>query len=175
MVARQGGAISEIVGHPLRLRILQEMAGRERTTAQLREALPDIPQATLYRHVAVLVKAEVLAVSSQRRVRGAVERTYVLGERMARVDRADLDALSDDQIAAAFLAFVQELARGFENALDLGKQARDHLGFSTTALYVDDADLTRLQQQLRELVSPYIEPVSDKQRVLLSTVLFPAR
>lgn len=38
----------------------------------------DVPPASLYRHVARLVDAGVLAVVAERRVRGAVERTHVL-------------------------------------------------------------------------------------------------
>ncbi|MEI7054468.1 helix-turn-helix domain-containing protein [Nocardioides sp. CCNWLW239] len=162
------------MAHPVRLRILQAVGGRDLTTAQLRELLTDVPQATLYRHIAVLVDAGVLAVVSERRVRGTVERTYALGERMAHVEQAELATLSDEQLRASFLAFVGELLRTFESALDIGEASRSHLGFGTGALYVDEEDLMRIQQGLNELIAPYLDAKAGKQRVMLSTVLFPS-
>jgi hypothetical protein len=69
----------ELLLHPVRLRIVQAFLGRpDLTTAALRDQLPDVPAASLYRQVAMLVDAGVLAVVAERRVRGAVERTYAL-------------------------------------------------------------------------------------------------
>ncbi|TQL67242.1 helix-turn-helix protein [Nocardioides albertanoniae] len=167
------GDISTVVAHPVRLRILHAVGSRDQTTAELQTLLPDVPQATLYRHISVLVKAEVLAVASERRVRGAVERTYTLGERMAHVDQAELSTLSDEQVRAAFLAFVGELLRTFEDSLGLGEVARSHLGFGSGPLYVDEDDLARIQEGFNALISPHLEQVDDKQRVMLSTVLLP--
>jgi DNA-binding transcriptional ArsR family regulator len=167
------GNIAEVVAHPVRLRILQAVGGRDLTTAQLRELMTDVAQATLYRHIAALVDAGFLAVASERRVRGTVERTYTLGEQMAHVEQAELATLSDEQIRASFLAFIGELLRTFESSLGRGEAIRSHLGFGTGALYVDEEDLPRLQQGLNELIAPYLHEVTDKQRVLLSTVLLP--
>lgn len=167
------GNIAEIVAHPVRLRILHAVGGRDLTTAQLRGLMTDVPQATLYRHIAALVDAGVLAVASERRVRGTVERTYKLGEQMAHVEQAELATLSDDQIRSGFLAFIGELLRTFEGSLDLGETTRTHLGFGTGALYVDEVDLARIQQGFDELIAPYLAEVAGKQRVMLSTALLP--
>ncbi len=168
------GNIAAVVAHPVRLRILQAVGGRDLTTAQLRELMTDVPQATLYRHIAALVDARVLAVASERRVRGTVERTYTLGEQMAHVEQSELATLSDDQLRAGFLAFVGELLRTFEGSLILGEVNRTHLGFGTGAMYVDADDLARIQQGFNELLAPYLEETAGKQRVMLSTVLLPA-
>lgn len=167
------GNISEVVAHPVRLRVLQAVGGRDLTTAQLRDLLTDVPQATLYRHIATLAEAGFLAVASERRVRGTVERTYTLGERMAHVEKAELATLSDEQIQAGFLAFIGELLRTFEGSLALGEVTRSHLGFGTGALYVDEEDLVRIQQGFNDLIAPYVGEATGKQRVMLSTVLLP--
>ena len=98
--------LSEVITHPVRLRIIQQVGGRRLTTAQLREALPEVTQATLYRHVGALLEAGFLAVVDERRVRGAVERTLALGDQMAHVDRDGLRAMDAAQLRAAFLAFL---------------------------------------------------------------------
>ena len=69
----------EVVLHPERMRIIAEFVGRDgRTAAELREQLPDIPAATLYRHLALLTDAKILAVRETRAMRGAQEKTYVV-------------------------------------------------------------------------------------------------
>lgn len=172
-MTRQAG-IADVVSHPVRLRILQSIGGRELTTAQLREALPDVAQATLYRHVSALVEGGYLTVVGERRARGAVERTYALGDRMAHVDEQELQELSADQLRAAFLAFISELTRTFDGALEQGDAARRQLGFGSTIVYVDHDDLGAIQRGLGEVLGAYRDASPDKQRVMLSTVLLPS-
>ena len=86
---------ADLVLHPVRLRILQAFLGdRALTTGELRDELPDVPAASLYRHVARLVDAGVLSVVAERRVRGAVERTYVLRTSAASVRMDELADMS---------------------------------------------------------------------------------
>ena len=54
---------ADLLLHPVRLRIVQAFLGdRALTTSDLAAELADIPPASLYRHVARLVDAGVLAV-----------------------------------------------------------------------------------------------------------------
>lgn len=168
-------SIIDTVRHPVRLRIIQQLSGRRLTTAQLREALPEVTQATLYRHVAALVEARVLQVVDERRVRGAVERTLALGDRLAHVDQAGLRRLSDAQLRSAFLAFLADLAGGFDTFLDSDTPAlRDYLGFGAGVLYVDAADLAVIQAGFDSLVAPFRQDRGDgRRRVTLATALIP--
>ena len=87
-------ASADLLLHPVRLRIVEAfLVDRALTTSQLRAELPEVPAGSLYRHVARLVAGGVLSVVSERRVRGALERTYVLRTSAAR--------LSADEIAIA--------------------------------------------------------------------------
>ena len=69
----------ELLAHPVRMRIVHALRGRELTTGQLCELLPDVSKAMVYRHVEALATGEVLEVAAERRVRGAVERTFGRG------------------------------------------------------------------------------------------------
>lgn len=168
-------SIADVVMHPVRLRIIQQLGGRRLTTAQLRAALPDVTQATLYRHVATLVDAGILSVVEERRVRGAVERTLALGDRMAHVDHAELRAMSDGQLRSAFLAFLGDVSADFDRFVDSEDRVlRDFVGFGRVALYVDTADLADIQAGLSELLAPYLsQSRGGKRRVSLATVLVP--
>src|SRR6202451_3828398 len=72
-------ASADLLLHPVRLRIVKAFLGdRALTTVQLAAELDDVPAGSLYRHIALLTKAGVLQVVAERRVRGAVERTYTM-------------------------------------------------------------------------------------------------
>ncbi len=168
-------SIADVVLHPVRLRIIQQFGGRSLTTAQLRETLPDVTQATLYRHVATLVDAGILAVVEERRVRGAVERTLALGERMAHVDQGALRAMSDVQLRSALLTFLGSVAADFDRFVDSDDEGlRDFVGFGRVPLYVDADDLAAIQSGLAELLGPYLsDRGGDRRRVGFVTLLVP--
>lgn len=168
--------LADVILHPVRLRIVQQLGGRDLTTSELRTALPDVSQATLYRHVAALVDAGVVAVADERRVRGAVERTLTLGDRMAHVDAPELRAMESGELRQSFLTFLAQLGRDFDRFVDAEDSAalRGYLGFGLVPLYVDADDLATLQHGLSQLIAPLLSDNGDgKQRVMLSTTLLP--
>jgi DNA-binding transcriptional ArsR family regulator len=173
---RKPSPIADVVMHPVRLRIIQQLGAREVTTADLRNALPDIPQATLYRHVAALIEADILTVVDERRVRGAVERTFALGERMAHVDHDELREMGSRELQQAFLTFLAHLGETFDRAGAAGDpEFRDFLGFGEVALHVTHDDLATIQAGLGELLAPYLANTGDAARrtVILATALIP--
>src|SRR5688500_642643 len=101
-----GMNVLELLGHPIRLRVVHAMrGGRMLTTSQLCARIPDVSKATVYRHVDLLAAGGILEVADEQRVRGAVERRYRL-----RQDRATIDA---DTIASLTL---DDHRRGFATA-----------------------------------------------------------
>jgi DNA-binding transcriptional ArsR family regulator len=69
---------ADVLVHPLRMRIVTAMGLQKMTAGDIAAHLPDIPQASLYRHLALLVKADVVQIVETRPVRGAVEKVYAL-------------------------------------------------------------------------------------------------
>lgn len=177
MSVPKSSEVAAVLQHPVRLRIIQQLGGRELTTTQLRQALPEVAQATLYRHVAALIDADLVVVTDERRVRGAVERTLAIGDRMATVDRTELRAMSAAQLRTSFLNFLAEVAAEFDRTVGSDDQrSRDLLGFTRVPLYVNESDLETIQTQLADLLQPYLseaEAGEGKSRVNLTTVLLP--
>src|SRR5690606_14663651 len=103
----------ELLLHPLRLRILQAMTGHAMTTAELADLFDDVAAATVYRHVNTLLNAGVLTIVSERRVRGAVERTLALVEDAAQMDAEDAAQMSEEQHRQAFTVFLAHQAAEF--------------------------------------------------------------
>src|SRR5262252_5573749 len=113
---------ADLLLHPVRLRIVQAFLGdRALTTGDLAAELPDVPAASLYRHVAKLVDAGVLAVVNERRVRGALERTYALRTSEATVKPDELANLTPDKHREMFMTFIAALLREFDRYLERGK------------------------------------------------------
>jgi len=115
-------ATADLILHPVRLRIVRAfLGGRSLTTSALAAELADVPPASLYRHVARLVEAGVLEVVAERRVRGAVERTYVLHEAAANIGADELATMSADEHRRMFITFVAGLVGDFDSYLARAK------------------------------------------------------
>lgn len=169
---------ADLLLHPVRLRIVQAFLGdRALTTSDLRSELPDVPPASLYRHVARLVDAGVLAVVAERRVRGALERTYVLRVSAATVDLDELDQMSRDDHRQAFMAFVAGLLGDFDRYLtrDHVDLLRDGVSYRMAGLWLDDAELVDLARDVARVLQPRLAnpPRPGRRRRILGSVLIP--
>jgi DNA-binding transcriptional ArsR family regulator len=170
---------ADLLLHPIRLRVAQALLGdRELTTRQLQDELPDVPPATLYRQVAALARAEVLEVTEQRRVRGAVEKVYRLRTDRANVSAEDASGMSAEAHRHAFMTFVAGLLADFDRYLDSDfNMARDGVGYRQVALNLSDTELAELAQDLSEVFVARLSnsPGQGRVRRLLTTILMPTR
>ena len=157
------------------------LGDREATTAELSEDLPDISTASLYRHIAALVDANSLEVVSEKRVRGAVERTYrlppelQLGIEFTLADRQRAAAMTDEDRRAAFAIFATTLVASYDGYLarEDSDITKDAVGYRTRPVYVDEADVERLTEVLNKALEPMLQEKPGKRRVMLSTVMIP--
>ncbi len=104
---------ADLILHPIRMRILVAVAGKQMTAQQLASALPDVAQATLYRHINRLAKGGALTVVKERPVRGTVEKVYALDQQGAWLGAADVENFSKDDHIRTFTAFVASLLGDF--------------------------------------------------------------
>ena len=169
---------ADLILHPVRLRIILAFAGGLRLTPQqVAAALPDVPQATLYRQIERLYRGGALAVAAERRVRGAVERTYVLAEGGASLSPADLAKSSRDDHLGYFTAFAAGLIAQFEQYLERPEidLLQDGVGYRQVVLNLSDEELMEMAGALNVALGRFLayEPKSGRQRRMLATVLFP--
>jgi hypothetical protein len=172
-------ATADLLLHPVRLRIVQAFLGeRALTTGQLAEELADVPAGSLYRHVAMLTKAGMLQVVAEQRVRGAVERTYMLRLHAAQIDPGQIAAMTPEQHRQAFMAFVAGLLADFERYLAAGKPdpARDRAGYRMAALWLTDSEFDAFIRDLVAVIRPRLAnpPTKRRQRRLIAGVTLPA-
>jgi hypothetical protein len=169
---------ADLLLHPVRLRIVQAFLGdRALTTAELSGELSDVPAASLYRHVARLVAAGVLQIVAERRVRGALERTYVLRLAAARVSLAEIEAMSPDDHRQMFRAFTAGLLADFDRYLQRDRidLVRDGVSFGIEGLWLDDAEFRELMLDLYRVLQPRRVNLArpGRRRRLLASVLIP--
>ena len=169
--------ILELLLHPIRIRIVNAFSGdRSRTTAEVCARLPDVSQATVYRHVALLAEAGILTVIDEQLVRGAVERHYRLDREQARLDQAAAHMTLDDH-RRAFAAAMAALIADFGAYLDSGAASpvEDLVGYRQIPLWLTDAERDDLLQRLQHALARPMRFTArhDRRQYLLSPIAFP--
>jgi len=172
-------ASADLLLHPVRLRIVKAFLGdRALTTRQLAAELPDVPAASVYRHVSRLTEAGVLHVMSERRVRGITERTYTLRLFAAQLQPGEVAAMSSEEHGIAFLAYVAGLLGDFDRYLATEPEdpARDGAGYRVAAMWLTDAELADYRRDLAAITAPRLAtaPGDGRRRRMLYTVMLPA-
>ncbi|MET1065987.1 MAG: helix-turn-helix domain-containing protein [Arthrobacter sp.] len=169
---------ADLLLHPVRLRIVQLfLGGRTLNTSEIVSRLPEVSQATLYRHVRLLAKAGVLTVTGERQVRGAHERTYGLEIEASHVDPEDLAAMTGEDHRRAFMGFIASLLSRFDRYIsrDSVDLARDRVGYRQTALWLTDEEFDDLAEDLRKTLATRTGNTPGGKRKLhtLSTIFLP--
>jgi DNA-binding transcriptional ArsR family regulator len=170
---------ADLLLHPHRLRIAQALLGKAGlTTADLRTALPEIPPATLYRHINALLAGGLLEVVEERPTRGAVERTYALVTSRTVVSGEEAAAMTAEEHRRAFLTVVAGLLADFDRYLDREDfdLERDLVGYRQVALHLSDEEMLEVLGELNAVIGPRManEPGPGRVRRLFTTVLMPA-
>ncbi len=169
----------ELLGHPVRLRIVHAVrGGRTLTTAELGALLPDVSKAMVYRHVDLLAAGGVLEVADERRVRGAVERHYRLRRDRASVDPGTAASMSPDDHRRGFAVALAALVAEFNAYLDRedADPLADPVGYQQHAIWLDPDELAAMVSELRAAILPRLaNPAAPgRTRYLLSPILFPS-
>lgn len=171
-------ATTDLLLHPVRMRIIQAFLGGRALTAQdLGQRLGDVPPATLYRHLNALAHGGVLVVSDERKVRGAVEKRYALADDTPEISPAELAAMSPADLLRAFVSFLAGLIGAFARYLNRGRVdlARDGVGFREVTVQLSDEELRALLADLDRRLRAALtnEPRPDRQSRLFARIVLP--
>jgi DNA-binding transcriptional ArsR family regulator len=172
---------ANLILHPVRLRLLAALARRQLTTRQLSALLPEVPQATLYHHLGVLVRAGLLRVVSERQVRGAIEKCYSLAEDQALLSPADMAHATREEHLRYFTLFVALLLGDFARYLQQSAPDKpidliaDRVSYMETPFYLSDDELAHASEAVNRALLPFLknEPASHRRRRLFALITFP--
>lgn len=169
--------IRDLLLHPIRLRIIQALLGSPMTPLRLKDALGDVPQATLYRHINQLHDGGLLEVVDEQPVRGGVERTYsVVAEAVSLRPAEYQDATAEDHLRY-FTTFLGTLIDAFGAYLDERSSdlEADGVGYRQAPLWLTDDEFAEVATALREAIRPVLDnaPAPGRRRRLITTIVMP--
>jgi DNA-binding transcriptional ArsR family regulator len=170
-------ATADLLLHPVRMRILQALFDADPlTTAQLRERIPDIAPATMYRQIAVLAEAGVLEVAEERRVRGTTERSYRVRKEEAVVDPAARAAMSREEHLRAFTTFAASLMGDFDRYLahENADPNADGVVYRQAAVWLTEDEFAVMVEEIERAVVSRVGNARDGRiRRVVSLVVVP--
>lgn len=164
--------MAKIIMNPVRQRIVQYLILHDKATpGEIHKALSDVPQASLYRHIKVLLEAGGIEVLEEKKVRGTIERTYGLVKQpfVEEPGQQEIAAMIQTSLMSLMVTFQQYFAR---EGVDSKK---DMLGFSTATLMLSDEEFAELMRRLGGVLSDYVsnEPGPERRPRRFTTISSP--
>lgn len=170
--------VLDLLLHPVRMRIVHAMSGGgTHITADVCARLPDVPRATVYRHIGLLIDGGVLEVTAERRVHGAVERHYRIRQDRVVIDGDAAASMSRDDHRRGFAAAIAILLAEFNTYLDRDDADPyvDGVGYRQGIAWLTLEEHDEMIDTLRkELTSRgHDAPAQGRRPYLVSAIFFP--
>ena len=143
--------MAEVVMNPVRQRIFQYFLLHETGTVKdIKKALPDVPSASLYRHVKIIADSSILVVVGENRIRGTVESIY-------RLNKSALSAgeESGNAVQMSLLSICAAFAKYFSGGN--ADPERDMLLFTNCTLLLTDGEFSDFLSEINEVALKYMK------------------
>jgi DNA-binding transcriptional ArsR family regulator len=161
---------AEILMHPVRIKISQAlMRNRENglTPLEMLKIIKDVPQATLYRHIQVLLDAGVIRIVKEKKVRSVSEKYYTLNEEEARLSGEEWKKSSNKQKLNYFSYYQLSLMTQYQNYLTKLEEkncSEDGSTFSLLEIKLDDESFINFQNELNDLMVKYYNATNENTK-----------
>jgi DNA-binding transcriptional ArsR family regulator len=170
---------ADLILHPARFQIMQALSGQELTTQEIAGLVPSVPKSSIYRHLRILLEANLVEIATTQRVRGVEEKVYRLVQRPY-VGPADMAGLSKEEHLRHFTAYVTTLMQGFADYLEASGELdplADRTGYTEAIIYVNTKELDTLGESLNEAIHPFLGngPGKDRHKHKLALITHPVR
>ena len=152
---------TEIIMHPVRMKICQAlMRNKENglTPLEMIKIIKDVPQATLYRHIQILVDSDIIRVFKEKKVKSVSEKYYVLNEDEAKLDEEEWKEASIEEklnYVASYQLFLMSQYQNYLNKLEEQNSQEDRATFSVVELKINEQHFLQFQNELNELMTKY--------------------
>lgn len=171
------GSKVDILLHPVRMRIIQSLVSENLTVQQMRERLPDIPQATLYRHLNKLFDAGVVFVVQEQQVRGTIEKVYSLTPKEASITNEDIRNFSKEQYMELFMKYMANLLGEYERYVsqDSVDFEKDGVSLRQATLYLSDDEFMNLLKELGQVYAKVLNngPAPERKKRIFANMIIP--
>lgn len=143
--------MSEIVMNPVRQRIFQYFLLHETgTVKEIRKVLPDVPSASLYRHIKILTDSSILLIVGENRIRGTVESVYQLNK-----DAMATEDETGNEVQLSLLRICASFARYFSGGKVDPK--KDMLLFTNCTLLLTDDEFSDFLTEINQIALKYMK------------------
>ena len=149
--------IADVFMNPVRQRVIQYLLVHDKgTVKEIRKALPDVPSASLYRHIKILADNAFIIVAEENKIRGTVESVYRLNKEALEVDDGDGTA-----VQMSLLSLCASFAKYFSSGH--ADPRKDLLMLTSCTLTLTDEDFINFLTELNDVATKYMaKPVTEE-------------
>lgn len=152
--------LADVCFNPVRQRILQVVLNsKEATTSQILEILSDVPRASLYRHIKILLDAGIIEVVKETPKRGSIEKSYS-------VAAPEGNCESNEEVSRTIQATLFALANDFSVYLSDAKNdpQKDMLTVGSATLMLSDEEYLDFLSAYAQLIRKHLTNEPSKGR-----------
>lgn len=143
--------MAEIVMNPVRQRIFHYFLIHETGTVKdIRKLLPNVPSASLYRHMKIMADHDILMVVGENRIRGTVENVYQLNKSALEVADEGGNA-----VQMSLLGICASFAKYFSGGN--ADPQRDMLLLTNCTFVLTDGEFSDFLSEMNEIAVKYMK------------------
>ncbi|MGG2052790.1 transcriptional regulator [Lysinibacillus pakistanensis] len=167
---------AEVLMHPVRMKILQAlMHDKEEglSTLEMISIIKDVPQATLYRHIQILVDENIIKIVKERKVRSVTEKFYAVNEGAAKLSKEDWTKLTIKQKLNYVSYYQLALLSQYQNylhSLDEKERLADLATFSFIDLTLTTDQFKNFENELNNLINKYYNMTDSSKETETKTI-----
>lgn len=170
---------TDLLLHPVRMRIIQQLLAEEpQTILQLAEVLGDVPQATLYRHMRLMLEAHLIEVVQVNKIHGQEERVYAAVKENLSIPESEAYSASQEDHLRYFSIFHANLlqqATAYLSKTPVEQYATDGFGYWNAPLHMSDEEFATFVAGVNELLEKVAtnKPTPERKTRLFASMMIP--
>ncbi|MFJ7182575.1 helix-turn-helix domain-containing protein [Lysinibacillus xylanilyticus] len=167
---------AEVLMHPVRMKILQALMNDKEeglSTLEMISIIKDVPQATLYRHIQILMDEDIIKIVKERKVRSVTEKFYALNEGAEKLSQEDWTQLTIKQklnyVSKYQLALLSQY-QNYLNSIDEEERLADLATFSFIDLTLSTNQFMSFEKELNDLMIKYYNMADSSKETETKTI-----
>ncbi|MBM7663023.1 DNA-binding transcriptional ArsR family regulator [Bacillus mesophilus] len=168
---------ADLLLHPIRMRILQSLINESLSAQQMREKLPEVPQATFYRHLKKLYESGTIFVTDEQPIRGTIEKVYSLSPNNSQINNGDLSEYTKDQHLELFMKYMANLLSEYEQYVSQGSFdfEKDGVSLRQATIFLSDEEFKDFLQEVSQAYAKVIknQPSPNRKKRTFANIIIP--
>jgi DNA-binding transcriptional ArsR family regulator len=145
--------------NPVRQRIIQYLIVHDKgTVGDIRKRLSDVPIATLYRHIKILLENDYLEVIEEKPVRGTIEKTYCLTKISLEQDVNEISYLVQSSLLSLMTSFQNYFIKEDCDPM------KDMISLTSSTLMLSDEEFIEVSKEIGLILNKHLTNQPNKER-----------